>query len=71
MLTQFTNSQNMGQQQPIITQNTKRANSASTSQNATVKSDQFSLHCEADNECEDGSEEDEASSLTASHKSDY
>ena len=69
MLTQFTNSQNnMGQP---ITQNTKRANSTMTSQTAkSVKSDQFSLHCEADNECEDGSEEDEASSLTASHKSD-
>ena len=69
MLTQFTNSQNnMGHP---ITQNTKRANSTTTSQTAkSVKSDQFSLHCEADNECEDGSEEDEASSLTASHKSD-
>ena len=70
MLTQFTNSQNnMGHP---ITQNTKRANSTTTSQTTakSVKSDQFSLHCEADNECEDGSEEDEASSLTASHKSD-
>ena len=68
MLTQFNSSgQNMPLPAVAITQ-AKRANSMS--QTATVKSDQFSLHCEADNECDDD-EEDEASSLTASHKSDH
>ena len=70
MLTQFNNSgPNMPPSLPVATiSQTKRANSQS--QTATVKSDQFSLHCEADNECDDD-EEDEASSLTASHKSDH
>ena len=56
MLTQF-HGKNHGNNGKFCHGNTSR----------TVKSDQMSLNCEADNECED--EEDEASSLT--HKSDH
>ena len=52
-------------------QNNMPPNMPQKSQTATVKSDQFSLHCEADNECEGDDLSDEASSLTASHKSDH